>query len=59
MKSHYMQMQLFLAVTEHSEVEIRLRRVPRFSPVFWTLAKRCDDLSQEIESIYRKTEVRS
>ena len=57
MKSNYMQMKLFLAATEHSEVEGRIRKVPRLSQEFWKLFKRRDDLSDEIQSIYRKAKV--
>ena len=57
MKSQYMQMKLFLAATEQSELEGRIRKVPRLSQEFWMLFKRRDDLSDEIQSIYRKAKV--
>jgi hypothetical protein len=59
MKSQYMQMKLFLAATEHSEIEKRFAAVPRKSAEFWRLFKRYDDLGEEIQSIYRRTRVLS
>ena len=55
MKSQYMQMKLFLAACEHSEVEKQFRTTNRHSPEFRKLLKRYDDLLQEIVTIYEKT----
>jgi hypothetical protein len=55
MKSQYMQMKLFLAVCEHSELEKQFKTMNRHSPEFRKLLKRYDDLRQEIHSIYAKT----
>jgi hypothetical protein len=57
MKSQYMQIKLFLAAIELSDVQGRIRKVSRRSAEFRELIKRNDDLSEEIQSIYLKTEV--